>query len=76
MAPKIAKSSEQDKRTLIEEVDKYEFLYNRKHKDYMNRALKVKTWAAIGKHLNVSGKNYLGLHILLCTCVHTYVIYY
>ncbi len=41
---------------LILLVQKYEMLYNMKHKDHKDAEMRTRIWGAIGKELNLSGK--------------------
>lgn len=61
MPPKKGKSnlSEDNKRLLIEEVDKYPFLYSRGHKEYLNKKLKANAWQDIAKKLDIPSKKYI-----------------
>ena len=53
-----------NKERLAVEVEKYEFLYNKQHRDYKNRILADQTWACIASDIGIEGE----LWVWLCNC--------
>jgi len=52
-----------NKERLEVEVEKYEFLYNKQHRDYKNRILADQTWACIASDIGIEGE----LWVWLCS---------